>query len=244
MKLKSLTYSSLLLLFLLVSVKSANAQTPKFRLGLKTAANIGWITAKSKAIEKNGMNAGFAFGIMSDYQFQQNYSLNTEILILRLNGSITYKDDLSVSGDSLTYTGVNFAYKVQYIEIPLSIKFKTKEIGNMTYWANFGLAPAFSIDAKLDQTGNLPQKFIDDDPTDIPVNKSDGDAFEFSNFEDDVFAVRVPLIIGGGIEYNLSGNTSIYAGFRSNNGFTDMFVKDKKVSGTNSYVSIDLGLFF
>lgn len=244
MKLRSLTYGLLMLLFGAVFTLDASAQYQTFRLGLKASGNIGWINAKSKAIEQNGTNAGFSFGVMSDYHFQQNYALNTELLILRLNGTITYKDDLTVSGDSMTYTNVHFAYKMQYLEIPISIKFKTKEIGNMTYWANFGLAPAFTIGAKLDQSGNLPQKFIDEDPTNIPVNKSDGDPFEFSNFEDEVFIARVPLIIGGGIEYGLAGSTSLYAGIRSNNGFTDIFVKDKDVSGSNSFFSVDVGLFF
>jgi outer membrane usher protein FimD/PapC len=244
MKLKSLTYGLLVLLFVFSGSQKVDAQYQQFRLGLKTAGNLGWITPKSKTIEQNGMNAGFSFGVMSDYHFQQNYALSTELLVLRLNGSVTFKDDLTVSGDSLTYTNVDFTYKLQYIEIPISIKFKTKEIGNITYWANFGLAPSFNIGAKLDQSGSVPQKFLDEDPTNIPVNKSEGDAFEYSNFEDDIFLVRVPLIIGGGIEYGLAGNTSLYAGVRSNNGFTDIFVKDKTVNGTNSFFSIDLGLFF
>lgn len=244
MKLRPLTYSAVLLLFALLFSTTAKAQYQQFRLGLKAAGNLGWIAPKSKAIEQNGLTAGFSFGLMSDFNFQQNYALNTELLILRLNGKISYKDDLSVSGDSNTYTGVDFDYKIQYIEIPISIKFKTKEIGNITYWANFGLAPSFAIGAKLDQRGGIPQKFLDEDPTNIPVNKSDGDPFEYSNFEDDIFIARLPLIIGGGIEYGLAGNTSLYAGIRSNNGFTDIFVKDKNISATNSFVSIDLGLFF
>lgn len=244
MKLRSLTYTTLLLLFCLAASTSSQAQYQQFRLGLKAAGNVGWITPKSKAIENNGTKVGFAFGLMSDYHFQQNYALNTELLILRLNGSVGFNNDLTVSGDSNTYSNVNYDYKIQYIEIPISIKFKTREIGNMTYWANFGLAPGFTFGAKADQSGSLPQKFLDEDPTNIPVNKSDGDAFEFSNFEDDVFIARLPLIVGGGIEYGLAGNTSLYAGVRSNNGFTDIFVKDKNISATNSYFSIDVGLFF
>jgi hypothetical protein len=56
--------------------------------------------------------------------------------------------------------------------------------------------------------------------------------------------MRLPLIIGGGIEYNLSGNTSLYAGLRVDNGFTNTFNKDEKTKANLNYVSITAGIFF
>jgi hypothetical protein len=50
------------------------------------------------------------------------------------------------------------------------------------------------------------------------------------------------LIVGGGIEYNLSGSTSLMAGITFNNGFSNIFSSDAvkvKTSGSQSFITQD-----
>ena len=242
MKIKNV---AILALGLLVSQNSF-AQDNEFRFGLKGSMNIGWIAPNSKTIERVGTNVGFSYGPMGDYYFRPNYALSMELLISQINGSMMISSNQVFNGDT-TATIVNnleYSYKNQYVEIPLSLKFRTKEIGYITYWANFGVAPSFLIGAKASISGTLPTSISAQDPTDYRTNDNEGDPFTVNNFDDEVFILRMPLIIGGGIEYKMAGSSSLYAGVRFNNSFTDMFVKDKSVSATNNYFSINAGVFF
>ena len=90
----------------------------------------------------------------------------------------------------------------------------------------------------------MPEIIADLEPTDYRVNTEEGDDFAVNDFDDKVFLVRSPLIIGGGIEYKMPGNTAIQGGVRYANTFTDMFVKDKSVVAKNNYFAISLGVLF
>lgn len=239
----------LALFIVLGCTQSANAQDSKFIFGLKGAMNVGWIQAKTKNVSPNGVGLGFSYGIMGDYQFTRNYSISAEFLISNVQGNMLYtgdEDGAVFKNDTAAKQVDNLNYKLnlQYIQLPISMKFRTKEIGYITYWAQFGIAPGFMIGNKADLSGDLPAIIADDDPTDFNLNKEEGDDFAVVGFEDKVFPVRVGLIIGGGIEYSLAGSTSLYTGIRLNNGFTDLFVADKGVDAFNGLVSLNVGLFF
>ncbi|PCJ63646.1 MAG: hypothetical protein COA58_16040 [Bacteroidetes bacterium] len=219
----------------------------EFRFGLKGAANFGWIGGTNKTIDNGGTTLGFGYGIMGDYYFKPNYGLSTEILLSQINSKVklnepqTFKDT-SAKG---SVTGMEYEMKLQYLEIPISMKFRTKEIGDMTYWGNFGFSPGFLFNAKGSITAdNLPQYIKDKDPSDFNLNEAEGDVFETNEFDDKVFLFRFPLIIGGGIEYQMAGSTSLQGGIRFTNSFTDMFVKDKVASAKNNYFALSLGILF
>ena len=53
----------------------------EFRFGLKSAANLGWLSGTSRNIENDGVTAGFAYGVMGDYYFKPNYAFSTELLL-------------------------------------------------------------------------------------------------------------------------------------------------------------------
>lgn len=218
----------------------------EFRFGLKGAMNIGWIKPNSKSIERSGTSVGFAYGPMADFYFKPNYALNFELLISQINGNMMLNEAQVFNSDTTNtaVSGLTYSYRNQFLEIPVSLKFRTKEIGYITYWANFGTAPSFLINAKASIDGNLPQSIIDQDPTDFKVNDNEGDPFTTNKFDDQVFLVRMPLIIGAGIEYELAGSASLHAGLRYSNSFSDMFVKDKSVSAYNHYLSLNVGVFF
>lgn len=236
--------ATILVLALMLSQLSF-AQDGEFRFGLKGAANIGWIKPVSKGIENSGVKLGFAYGIMGDYYFQPNYAVSGELLISSINGSFDLLDPQVFQADTnFSATDVNYTYKAQYLELPISIKFRTKEIGNMTYWGNFGFAPAFLMNARASIKGTLPQALVDADPTDYRVNDNEGDPFTSIGFNDRVSLVRFPLIIGGGVEYGMAGNTSLYAGIRFNNSFTELLIRDKLIDARNNYTSLNLGIFF
>lgn len=245
MNLKRLTTISLSTVFALVSL-NAKGQDTEFRFGLKASGNLCWIKPNSKNIEGNGTKLGFSYGLMGDFFFQPNYAFSTELLITDMRGGVTADSVTYIADNSVraTLTNIEFEYKLRYVQIPLSIKFKTKEIGYITYWAQFGIAPSVLIRTRADISGSdLPLEYTVKDPTDVPTNSSEGDDYAFSDFEDDISFFRIPLIIGAGIEFNVSGNTSLYTGVRMDNGFSDIF-KDDKTKAISNFVSLNAGVFF
>ena len=235
---------TILVLALLVSQLSF-AQDGEFRFGLKAATNIGWIKPVSKGLENKGVNLGFAYGIMGDYYFEPNYAISCELLISQLNGTFNLSTPQTFNADTTVIVSeLEYAYKMQYLEFPISVKFRTKEIGNLTYWGNFGFAPGFLMNARASISGSLPAAVKELDPTDYRVNNNEGDDFATNNFDDRISIFRFPLIIGGGVEYGLAGNASLYAGLRFNNSFTELLIRDKAIDARNNYVSINVGVFF
>ena len=219
----------------------------EFRFGLKGQANMSWLGNTSRTIENDGVQLGLAYGIMGDYYFKPNYGVSAEILLSTVKSKFNLTSAQSFNGDTAgtILTDLNYEYNIQYLEIPVSIKFRTKEIGNMTYWGNFGFSPGFAMSARTSiSSASLPKSIADQNPTDYKVNDVEGDAFSVSDFDDKVFLLRFPLIIGGGVEYKMAGSTSLRGGIRFANTFTDIFVKDKTSDAKNNYFALSVGVLF
>lgn len=218
----------------------------EFRIGLKGQANFSWLGGTNKTIENDGVKPGFAYGIMGDYYFKDNYGVSGEILLSTVKNQLNLNAPQAFTklAPNDTIESLNYEYTIQYLEIPISMKFRTNEIGNITYWSNFGFSPGFALNARASIAGALPQAVIDADPTNYKVNDGEGDDFVVSDFDDKVFLFRFPLIIGGGIEYKMAGSTSLQAGIRYSNAFTDVFVKDKTADAKNNYIALSVGVLF
>lgn len=219
--------------------------TRKAIFGLKATSNFSWFKADSRNLEKGGMKLGFGYGIMGDYNFSNNYSASFEFLVTKLNGKMLFKDSLTYLVGNVAQKksfDVEYEYSNRYIQIPVSFKFRTKEIGYIKYFAQFGLAPAIRITSKVQINGHrLP--WPEEDLKGIKTNDEADDVFEPEEFKDDVRLINLPLIIGGGVEYNLSENTSIYLCLRYENGFTNV-LKSKSTTVFGKNVGLSLGVFF
>lgn len=236
--------STILVIALLVS--QVSFAQDEFRIGLKSGLNLGWLSGTSKAIDNDGITAAFSYGVMADYYFRDNYGLSAEILLSTVKSNFTLNEPqvFTKLAPVDTVQSLNYEYTVQYLELPVSMKFRTNEIGNMTYWGNFGFSPGFALNSRTTIGGALPQAVKDEDPTDFKVNDDDGTIFTVNDFDDKVFLFRFPLIIGGGVEYKMAGKTSLQGGIRYSNSFTDLFLKDKSADARNNYFAISLGILF
>ena len=218
----------------------------EFRFGLKGSSNFGWVGGTSKNIVNDGTTVAFGYGIMGDYYFKPNYGISAEIMLSNIKSKFKVTEPLAFnSAMSDTVNDLRYEYNIQYLDIPLTMKIRTKEIGDMTYFGQFGVSMGFALNAKTSivSTG-LPKFISDQEPTEYRVNDAEGDAFTVNNFDDKVFLFRLPLIIGGGVEYKMAGSTSLQIGVRIANAFTDMFVKDKTAIAKNNYVALSVGVLF
>jgi hypothetical protein len=217
------------ILFLLFTVQVYAQETKVgnygFKLGLTASPNFGF--AKIEEGKGNGTALGFSYGLIGDFNFAENYSFSSGILITTINSKVTQLLT-PFTASSMAPTGLvewRTKYKMQYIEIPLTLKLKTGNIEGVRWFGQFGLSNGIRISSKYDL-----------EVEGSTMNLNNVNASEYTN------AYRAALIIGGGGEFNLSGKTSLLLGLTLNNGFTN--ISDQDLNIKNHYVGINLGVFF
>ena len=118
---------------------------------------------------------------------------------------------------------------LQFIEIPLTLKMRTNEIGYCTYFFQVGLSPGYAIRTKADIEIN---DVVIDDNADV---------------SDQINELNLSMILSAGVEYSLGGSTSLLLGLTFNNGFLDLLDDtdyDGKVKGNSNYLALMAGVMF
>lgn len=204
----------------------SNAQSESdFRFGFVVEPNVSWLSPKNKGIESTSSSVRFTYGLSADFLFTERYAIGTGMLINSNGGAISYLTEYN-SSEGRFIARLERDLNVKYVEVPLTLKLRTNEIGYMTYWFQFGLG--VKIDAKADEeyeflyrldessgstvwsTENLPARVINDAE---PISS-------------DIRTFRTSLIIGFGVEYSLSGTTALIGGITFNNGFNNVLKDD------------------
>lgn len=211
------TFATLVTLAALLFAAQVNAQDyytrtqntseeKNFRLGLSINPNIGWLRYDDDY--NASAKAGFSYGLVADLGFADNYYFSTGLLI----NSISSKVDFPANGVDRE------KIRLQYVEVPLTIKLKSVENETGRYYGQFGFTTGFKVSGKERLVGADKNQSIDGD---------------------DLF--RLGLQIGGGKEWRLSDNLGLMTGLTYNNGFTRAIKEGKPKT---SYVALNLGLFF
>jgi hypothetical protein len=113
-------------------------------------------------------------------------------------------------------------YKATYVTIPLLLKLKTKEIGTMTYFGQFGLNTSFRW-----------KVLANDKVTELKQSSSGfslgaADTKSKVDVTKDMSFVKLALTFGFGAEMNLSGSTSLIFGLNYNLGLTNVVKSNSK----------------
>jgi hypothetical protein len=231
--------------FLILAILvSAVSYGQGFRFGITGNSGVGWFTPQTKYLKAAGSNLNFGYGITADYEFSDNYALNFGFNIGQNGGklmfdSLIYQLPKSTGGTYFdTLLGLTYEYKNQWIELPISLKLKTNEIGYLKYFASFGLKPAILSSARA--RNMLSSNITTSDW--FFVNKKENDNLDMFR-EDNIIPVRASLLIQGGVEYNLGGKTSMFGALFFDKGFTNQ-VSDPNLKSNNSMVGLQVGIFF
>ena len=230
------------LILLFAQVFSQKANDKKFRFGLKFAPAIGWMKPDNKLYASNSIKFNYAYGLITDFNFTSNYGFSTGLEVNYNGGILNYQPKSAFyvnSNDTFFVTSRN--YRLRYINIPLTLKFKTNEIGTITYFGQFGMDAALKI------------KGLSDDQVSNNNNVTTNTDVDISN---DINFIRLALNIGLGLELNLVGTTSMVIGVNYNNGFTNVLKKESKTlidyntknplaqKAITNYVSLTFGILF
>src|SRR3546814_581780 len=115
---------------------SSTYQYKPISLGITFAPNMAWMRHGDAGGYQNTPKFGFAYGLLADFAFTENYYFATGLLINTMNSDVEYADPTinTVPGADLTHS-----YRLQYAEIPLSLKLKSTMRYFRSYYGQFGL---------------------------------------------------------------------------------------------------------
>jgi hypothetical protein len=233
MKMKGI---SILLVAVLMTVQGFSQDFKKFKFGFKVDPNVSWMSSETIDVVSEGVLLRGSFGVNADIMFSERYALGTGFSIMGGGGQLSffdYEDRIGDAGESNFIVKRNRKYKLKYVEIPLTLKLRTDEIGYITYWGQFGLGLGFATKATADDNIKFFSELVED--ADEMGNSwiDSGSAISTLAKEDEeemgvdisgeMLPIRASLIIGAGIDYSLSGNTSLMFGIAYNNGLTNVF---------------------
>lgn len=225
-----------ILLAVLASVRSfGQATEQKFHFGLKVTPALAWLKSDTKEFKSDGSKVGFAYGIVAEFNFGKNYAFATGIDVAYRGGKTKYSTSLVTPGLTTNST-IASKYNLEYIELPLTLKFKTNEIGAVTYYLQAGIQPGFLIRARADVDYDF--QFVSNGTT-----KDSSSSVTDIDIMDNINSLNMSMIIGGGLEYNLSGSTSLLAGLTFSNGLLDV-LDASELKAKSNYLGLTVGILF
>lgn len=221
-------------LLLLMSSMSF-AQVKNVRLGLTASPSFAWFKPETREYKSEGLRLGFTYGLVSDFALGEHYAFSTGLNIAYIGGRLSYPDRQTIN--DVTTDGISERiYKLQYLQIPMTIKMHTREIGYTTYYARFGFGPAVNLRARANE------KF-DANNSNLTISSDDLD------IKSQIPFFRVSLIMGLGAEYSLGGNAALFGGLTFNNGFTNVLKGSNKITGRKqqsvaNLLEVSVGIMF
>lgn len=221
--------------FILISMSIFAQEEPAFHFGVKASPSLAWLRSDTKGYASDGSKFGFSYGLITDFNFASKYAFSTGIDITYRGGKFKTVQELKtiVNEDSVISTSA--AYVLQYLEIPITLKLKTNEIGSVTYYVQVGVAPGINIRARKNYESTTQTTVLGTQYT-TTAEESKLDA------QNEINNLNLSMIIGGGVEYTLSGQTVLVGGIQFNNGFLDVFDDTPKVN--SNYLALTLGILF
>ena len=208
----------IILLLSVCGLSIGNLFAQKFHFGLALTPCMAWLHAGSDDLSGDGSKIGFNYGLVTEFAITDNYSFATGLTVDSKGGKLRSKN---ATVDSLNFHG---EYSIRYVDVPLTLKMKTNPIGYIRYYGQFGLAPGFLIGA------NGTYKY----GSTVLIDNADIKS-GINNF-------NVSLVIGLGIEYNLSGNTNLLVGVVYKNGFSDVLDGSSKANANT--LGLNIGVLF
>lgn len=204
-----------LILFFGLSLNFVYAQFNDVRFGLQVSPTFSWMGANSNRINSNGTNLGLKLGMLGEFYFRENYAFSTGIGFgFNQGGTLQhewegyYWEDSyrELTTDTLPLPSMtSLKYSIQYLEIPIALKMRTREFGYIRYFVE----PGITLGIKTQSKGSI-------------TGRNLGDEFEDINIRKEVNALNLAWGIGAGIEYSLSETTALVGGLGFQVGFADI----------------------
>ncbi len=213
-----------LIIIFLSLLQYTKAQEQRLRFGVFVDPQFSWLSPDARNIGKKGTHVGVDAGLVMDKFFQKHYAFATGLSIGSQGGGLSFDEMKTMhvyDGIDTIPVGATVNYKLNYITLPLGLKFTTNQIGYATYFAQVGFTCRFNVQAKA---------------TSSAMNLKD------DNISKEINLFNVGYHFGGGMEYSLGGQTAVTVGIIYTNGFVDLTTSSYKV--TTRTLSVRIGMLF
>lgn len=201
------------------------AQSQGYHLGLQLAPNVSMAEPRELSHAAIQSEAHFGYGFVFDAMFTEKYAIGTGVNVF-YNGGITQHLTFQEDENGLSIEAVQLVQQQQYVEIPLTFKMRTNEIGYTTYFGQFGAGFGLNVRsegsqkttsfATLDSLGSV---------TEVVFSQSALEAAESEqvSMADRTRLFRPSMIIGLGAERRLTGSTALVFALRYNVGLRSQY---------------------
>lgn len=222
--------------FALFMVVAVHAQDTGLKIGLQASPMFTWMGTDDKDVNRNGTNVGMQIGLLVEHYFQENYAITSGLgFSLNTGGTLLFNEpgrywpnsDLPENVDSVG-AGTNLRYNIQYIEIPLGLKLRTREYGYMRYFAE----PFLKLGFESSASGKL--------------NAPNVEETDRLKIRREVNTLATSIGIGVGAEYSVSPGNALIGGLYYQRLFSDISndVRDDGSKATINALIIRLGFLF
>lgn len=202
-----------------------DAQSQGYHLGLQLAPNISMAEPRELSHEAIQSEAHFGYGFVFDAMFTDKYAIGTGVNVF-YNGGITQHLAFQEDENGLFIEAVQLVQQQQYVEIPLTFKMRTNEIGYTTYFGQFGAGFGLNVRsegsqkttsfATLDSLGSVMEVVFSQPALDAAES-------EQVSMADRTRLFRPSMIIGLGAERRLTGSTALVFALRYNVGLRSQY---------------------
>ena len=185
------------------------------KIGLQVSPTLSFNRIKDEStlnFSSNGVGGRLVAGVIADYLWQENYYISSGLFF------VPKRVGIESSG------GVEEAYRLHYLQIPIALKLFTNEVALDTrVYFQVGL----TADVKL----------LEDNLTEQTV------------YVDRFRAIDSSLLLSAGAEYRYGYNTIFFGGFSYRRGLGNVVRRENDVAGgelivKNDLFSLDLGIKF
>jgi hypothetical protein len=186
---------------------------------------IAWLRTDLDEVKNDGIVFGFNGGLALDRYFTDNYAFSTGISLWSTGGKLLFTEGTEIQfrdGVETLPPNTTMTYRLQYLNIPLSLKLNSNQIGYLIFYAHVGLNNHISVGER----GTV--ESLDLNGVGIP---------------DEIKFYSMSYFFGGGCEYSLGGNTALLAGIFFTSGFLDITTSEDYRATLNA-LSLRTGVRF
>ena len=226
----SKTYKGVCCGIMLLAATGSSGQG--FHLGLTLSPNVGFGVPRGFSHEALRSSSHFGYGFIFDAKFTDTYAIGTGVNVFHTGGVISYFE-ATETGQIPAIQRVELAQRLQYVEVPLTFKMRTKEIGYTTYWGQFGLGLGLNVRAegKASRTTVALQDSLQNWVPVLTASELPGLPLDV-DLTNQTRLFRPALIVGLGLERRFTGTTALALGIRYNMGIRNQYEDFEVIQGT------------
>lgn len=214
----------ILILALSFILCSSNFCAQEVRLGLSMTPNVSWLKSTDGFHTTEGVNGNFGYALIIDFVQNDWLSFSSGLHVFDTGGKMKFydpeiKEDVYIQSSSRKY-------RLKYVELPLSLKARSKQIGYSTIYGQVGMGLGLNIGVSANIENQNSFELVDDEW--VPLNSYD---YTDPNYQvhDDFKLLRASYIVGAGVERELNEYLSLIIGLNYNSAFLNLHKESHQV---------------